>query len=351
MSGRSMSESVHGRAGRIGLSQVAAAHDRIRPHVLRSPLLELGDTGIVLKAENLQPSGAFKLRGAYNSMLTLDADQRRRGVVAHSSGNHAIAVAHAARSLGLRTVVVMPSDAPEAKISRTRDLGASVELVAPDSSIRTARALELVGSEGLVMIEPYDSERVLAATATISTEILDDLPDALNDPPAIYVPVSGGGLAGGVALGAKLRDPRVRVIGVEPELAADALASFEAGRRVEFAGEQMRLTLADGLRVQQVGAVTWPYLQEYLDDIVTVSEHQMLDAMRRIAFDAWLVAEPSGAVATAAALAVAARGRSSGVSAAVDRDASPRRRAVAVITGGNVEPALFADVLAGRFGC
>jgi len=350
----------------VDAARIAAAHDRIRPYVVRTPLLELGDSGVILKAENLQPSGAFKLRGASNSMLNLDVDQRRRGVVAHSSGNHAIAVAHVGRSLGIRTVVVMPSDAPQAKIDRTRDLGAVVELVAPDSSARTARARELAESDGLVAVEPYDSELVLAATATISTEILEDLPAAQTDPPVIYVPVSGGGLAGGVALGAKLRDPRVRVVGVEPELAADALASRQAGRRVAFSGEQMRRTLADGLRVQQVGAVTWPYLQTYLDDIVTVTEQEMLDAMRRIALEAWLVAEPSGAVSVAAALAgrgrvasasqgtstgqgtSAARGTSRGRVGSGGQRVSASQRAVAIVTGGNVDPGLFADVLAGR---
>jgi threo-3-hydroxy-L-aspartate ammonia-lyase len=317
----------------IDANDIAMAADRLRGRVVRTPLLPLGATGVVLKAESLQPSGAFKLRGAFNSLLVLDDAALRRGVVAHSSGNHAIAVAMACSVLGVHATVVMPEDVPATKLSRTLALGATVELVASDSAERARRAAELADQEGLTPIEPYDSREVLAATGTIAVEILEDLPDAGMTPPVIYVPISGGGLAGGVAAGAKLRDPRVRVVGVEPEVAADALASRRAGHRVALPSEQMRRTIADGLRVQQVGALTWPHLEAFVDDIVTVSEQQIRDTVRRIAAEACLVAEPSGAVPVAAALA----GRAS---------ANHGYASVAVLTGGNVDAAVLAELLA-----
>ena len=313
--------------------EIASAHERIRPHVLRSPIVELAGSGARVKAESLQPSGSFKLRGAFNSLLTLDDEARRRGVVAHSSGNHAIAVAMAGAELGIAVTVVMPRDAPAVKQRWTRALGAAVELVGPDSSERSERAAELAAADGLFLVEPYNSRQVIAATATIAIEILEDL-DAGGEPLELYVPISGGGLSGGVAAGAKRRDARTRIVGVEPELAADALASRRAGRPVALPAEQMERTMADGLRVRQVGTLAWPHLEAFVDDIVTVSEREIRAAMRSLATQARLVSEPSGAVSVAAAMA----GRGGGGS-------SPDRR-VAVLTGGNVDPELYASVLA-----
>lgn len=314
----------------IGLAEIDAAADRLRGRILRSPLVPLVPGGVWLKAESLQASGSFKLRGALNSLLQLDEGAARRGVVAHSSGNHAIAVALAGATLGVAVTVVMPHDAPATKLARTRAFGASVELVDPDSESRQRRAVELAERSGLAMIEPYDSDDVLAATGTIALEILDDL--AGEAPPVIYVPISGGGLAGGIATAAKLRRPGVRVVGVEPEVAADALESWRAGRAVVFPASQMARTMADGLRVQQVGERPWVHLRQHLDDIVTVSEDEIRASMRRIASDTCLIAEPSGAVAAAAALA--RRGLT-------DRSARP----VAVLSGGNVDPAQLVSVL------
>jgi threonine dehydratase len=312
--------------------EVVAAAERIRPHVLRTPLVPLGDTGILCKAESLQPAGAFKLRGAFNTLLSLEPSALRRGVVAHSSGNHAIAVAWAGRALGVPTTVVMPSDAPEVKLRRTRALGATVEVVGPDSDERRRRADELAAERGLQPIEPYDSFAVLAATATIAVEVLEDLRG--GPPPVLLVPVSGGGLAGGVAAGAKLLDPGVRVVGVEPEVAAVALASRRAGRRVALPAEEVARTVADGLRVRRLGALTWPHVEAFVDDLVTVTEAEILGAVRRVALDARLVVEPSGAVPVAAALSGDGE-RSSGSGATV-----------AVLSGGNVDPSLLREVLA-----
>jgi threonine dehydratase len=308
--------------GLITLEEIHAAAERLRPFVLRSPLITLGDGGIWLKAESLQPVGSFKLRGAVNRLLLLGSDARR-GVVAHSSGNHAIAVAHAAAVLGVPVTVVMPDDAPAVKVERTRALGARIEVVGPASSERAQRAAELAELGGLELVEPYDSRAVLCATATIAIEVLED---RVGPPPVLYVPVSGGGLAGGVAAGAKLLDPRVRVVAVEPEVAADYLASRQAGERRPLPAEQMARTAADGLRVQQVGELPWIHLQTFVDDAVTVSEASMAAAADRVAAQAHLIVEPSGAVPVAAALA--------GLGAAV-----PPSDRVAIATGSNVERA------------
>jgi threonine dehydratase len=307
----------------VGIDEVRAAHERIRPHVSRTPLVAMADGAVLVKAESLQPGGSFKIRGALNSMLTLDDEQRTRGVVAHSSGNHAIAVARAGAVLGIAVTVVMPRDAPRVKRARTEELGARVELVGSGSDERVARATDLAAAEGLTLVEPYDSRAVLAATATIAVEILEDLEGlGASGSPTIYVPVSGGGLAGGVATGAKLVDPRVRIVAVEPEDAADYVASRRAGRRIAFSADDMARTAADGLRVQQVGAIPWPHLQAYVDDALTVSEAEIRDAAARIWAETGLVAEPSGAVSVAAALAARAAA------------AGP---VVAVLTGANTD--------------
>lgn len=324
----------------VTLDQVRAAHELIRDRVLRTPLMVMSAAGVLLKAESLQPSGSFKLRGALHSILLLDEAERRRGVVAHSSGNHAVAVAMAGRLLGVPVTVVVPDDAPTVKVARTRAAGAEVVVVGPASAERAARAAELARERGLAPVEPYDSDAVIAATGTISVEILEDLPTASPspagdaDPIELFVPVSGGGLIAGVATAAKALDPTVRVIGVEPEIAADALASRRAGHQVTLPAEQMAATMADGLRVQRVGDRPWPHLQAFVDEIVTVSEDEIAAAVAAVADQARLVAEPSGAVPVAAAIA----GRGS-------LARRPDRR-VAVLTGGNVDPALYRRLLA-----
>jgi threonine dehydratase len=320
----------------VGLADIRAAHDRIRPHLARTPMVPMDARGVVLKAESLQPSGAFKLRGAFNTLLQLPARQRERGVVAHSSGNHAIAVAYAGAALGIPTLIVMPHDAPRVKVERTRSLGASVELVGSASDERAARAAELAADEGYRLVAPYDSEAVVAATGTITVEAVEDHPGGPGGLAEIYVPISGGGLAAGVAAAAKGLDPAIRVIGVEPEVAADALASRRAGRIVALPAEQMARTAADGLRVRQVGAVPWPHIEAFVDEIVTVGEDEIRAAVRAVAGEARLVAEPSGATPVAAA--IAGRG---------GRGASPAAR-VAVLTGGNVDPDVYAGILAER---
>jgi threonine dehydratase len=314
----------------ITLGAIETARARIAPHVVHTPLVSLGPGDIVLKAENLQPSGAFKLRGAFNALLSLDEKARARGVVAHSSGNHAIAVAFAARRLGVSATIVMPENAPRVKLEWVKSLGARLEIVGVASSERLARAAALAEAEGLALVEPYDAAAIIEGTGTLGLELLDDW--ATGDPLEIYVPVSGGGLIAGVAAAVKQRRPSVRVIGVEPELAADAGESFRAGERVTWPADQVSQTIADGLRVQRVGALPWAHMQAYVDDMVAVSEAEILGTVRDIASHARLVAEPSGAVAVAAARV----GRGGA-------DVSATRR-VAIVSGGNVDPGLLARV-------
>ena len=317
----------------LTLNDIHLAHNRIRDVIVRTPLLRYPasppERSLYFKPENLQPMGAFKIRGAYNAIASLSPGERERGVVTHSSGNHAQAVAYAARALGVKAVVVMPGDAPRIKIDKTASYGAEVVLVGNSSEERMAKFEALANERGLVPIPPYDDERVMAGQGTIGLEILDDLPEV----GLVLVPVSGGGLISGIAAALKLSKPEVKVIGVEPELAADAQASLRGGQLVGYTAEQVSRTIADGLRVQKLGKLTWPHVQTYVDDIVTVSEDEIKGAMRSFALEAHLVAEPSGAVTFAAWLYH-------------QNELPATRLSVAVISGGNVEPQLLAQVLA-----
>ena len=318
----------------ITLDDVRLAQRRVQGVALRTPLVPCPrgeeDRLLYFKAENLQPTGAFKLRGAYNKVSSLSPDERRRGVVAHSSGNHAQAVAYAARSLGVRAVIVMPRGAPRVKLDATAAFGAEVVFVGGDSVERVLKAEELATEHGYVPVPPYDDETLIAGQGTVGLEILEDLPEVET----VLVPVSGGGLISGVAAAMKLSRPGVRVIGVEPELAADARESLRTGTLVELPAEQVGRTIADGLRVRKLGYAPFEHISAFVDDIVAVSEDEILDAMRRMALRARLVAEPSGAVAFAAHL--------------FHRDELPATRLnVAMVSGGNVEPQLLSQVLAG----
>ncbi|CAN5689146.1 threonine/serine dehydratase [soil metagenome] len=316
----------------IGLDDIAAARRRLQGVALRTPLVPCPggarNRALYFKPESLQPTGAFKLRGAYNRISVLSAEERGRGVVAHSSGNHAQAVAYAARALDTRAVIVMPRGAPRVKLDATAALGAEVVLVGPDSAERSRRAEELSVKHGYVPVPPYDDEVLMAGQGTIGAEILEDLPEVES----VLVPVSGGGLIGGISAAIKLARPGVRVIGVEPELAADARASLKSGKLVTFAAAQVSRTVADGLRVQRLGDAPFEHVRTFVDDIVTVTEEEILEAMRRLALRVRLVAEPSGAVTFAAHLFHG-------------EELPTSRLTVAVVSGGNVEPDLLAEVL------
>lgn len=321
-------------SGLVTLDEIRAAQERIAPFVMRTPLCEMSDSGLSLKAESLQPSGAFKLRGAFNSLLQLDGGVAGRGVVAHSSGNHAIAVAYAASALQMPAVIVMPEDAPRMKLDWTSRLGAEVVIVGPASSERAGRAGEISDERRWPLIEPYDSSWVISATGTAGIEILEQLGARSDDGFDLYAPSSGGGLISGVAAAMKLSGADCRVIAVEPEIAANARASRQAGERVTLESGATSQTIADGLRVQRLGELNWLHIEEHVDEIVTVTDDEICEAMRAVASQARLVAEPSGAASVAAA--IVGRGGSR----------EPRRR-VAVVSGGNVDPDLYVSVLSG----
>ncbi len=282
---------------------------------------------LYLKPENLQPIGSFKLRGAYNKIASFSEEERRRGVISYSSGNHAQGVAYAARALGLKAIIVMPGNIPAIKREATIALGAEIILVGPSSSERQAKAEELAAKHGYVIVPPYNDEKIIAGQGTMGLEILEDLPDVET----VIAPVGGGGMISGIATAIKLSRPAIKVIGAEPEFAADAQASLRAGKIVELAAEETTRTLADGLRTQSIGAVNFEHIRRYVDDIVTVSEDEISEAMRRLSTNPKTLAEPSGAVAVAAFL--------------FHREQLPSTKVnVAVISGGNVEPEMLADL-------
>jgi len=324
----------------VRLADIRAAAARIASIAATTPLVRAPFPGIAgrgtgreiwLKAESLQPIGAFKIRGAANKILQLSPEEISRGVITYSSGNHAQGVAYAAREVGAKAVIVMPSNAPAIKRAATLALGAEVVDVGPASSERLAKAEELVREHGYVVIPPYDDEQIIAGQGTCGLEIAEILPDV----DLVLAPVSGGGLLSGVAAAVKQLHPAVKVFGVEPELAGDTAESFRTGKIVTWGAELTSRTMADGLRTQSVGTRNFAHIQAFVDGIITVSEEQIRAAMRAIVSTARLVPEPSGAVATAALLFHAAKLPS-------------YSKAVAVVSGGNVAPELLAEVLTER---
>jgi threonine dehydratase len=314
----------------VTLAELRAAQERLRGVAMHTPLVELpGESApLWVKAESLQPIGSFKLRGAFNKIAQLSASERARGAITYSSGNHAQGVAYAARLVGAKAVIVMPSNAPQVKVRATRALGAEIVIVGPSSADRKRKALELAAEFGYIVIPPFDDRDIIAGQGSCGLEIVADRPEV----DLILAPVGGGGLLSGIAAAVKLTRPSVRVIGVEPELVSDAAQSLKAAHIVSITSEQSELTAADGLRTQSVGALNFAHMQAYVDDIVTVTEGEIREAMRRILFGTRLVAEPSGAVATAAAL--------------FHREQlPPARQTVAIISGGNIEPAVLRTVL------
>ena len=323
----------------VTMEEIYAAAERIRGVALRTPLVRLEPErlrtagyvvpacAIYLKAESAQPIGSFKLRGAYNMAAQLPEAAWRRGLITYSSGNHAQGVAYAARAMGTKAVIVMPENAPQVKIEATRALGAEIVMVGNASSDRRRKAEELAEQFGYAVVPPYDHGDIIAGQATCGLEIAEDLP-AVD---LVVAPVSGGGLLSGVATAVKLRlpDSGVQVWGAEPELAADAKESFDTGRLVEWPAAKTTRTIGDGLRTQSLGLLNFAHIRRYVDGIVTVSEEEIFAAMRVALAATDLVVEPSGAVSLAAVLFAAERLPAAKV-------------LVAVISGGNVDPALRA---------
>lgn len=312
----------------VGIDRIRAAAETLAGVAVRTPLLPQlwadADRPLWLKPESLQPVGSFKVRGAYHAIAALPDEVRARGVVTHSSGNHGQAVAYAAARLGISAVVVIPSVAPAVKVDAVRRLGADVVLV--ETAERSDAAEKLAAERGLTLIPPFDHPDVIAGQGTVGLEIIADLPTA----DAILVPVGGGGLASGVSAAVKAIRPRTAVYGVEPALAPDARDSLAAGRIVAYSDEQRYATIADGMRTQ-LSELTLAHLRANLDGIITVTEDEIRAAVGGLAHDANLVAEPSGATTVAAYRFHAGE--------------LPAGRTVAVISGGNLAPSLFAELV------
>lgn len=305
----------------VSLSDIRAAAESLLPVAVRTPLLraewaseQLG-MPVYLKPEMLQRGGAFKFRGAYAFLAGLTPDERGRGVVAPSSGNHAQAVALAARLFGVPATVVMPTTVTAAKRSGAERLGARVILAGTTTKDRMDRAVELVAAEGATLVPPFDDARIIAGQGTVGLEIVEDLPDAAT----VLVPVGGGGLSAGVATAVKLMRPQARVVGVEPRGAAKLTAARAAGAPVTLPETH---SIADGLMSIRIGTVPFSHHQAYLDDVLTVDDGAIVRAMRVLLDRGKVVAEPSGAITMAALL----EGRVSGPGPAV-----------AILSGGNIE--------------
>ena len=312
----------------ITLNDVRLAHERITPYIRRTDVaqvaLPLGGE-LHIKLENLQYTGAFKVRGAFNCMLQLTEEQKQAGVLAASAGNHAQGVARAANALGLNCTIVMPTGAPLSKITATEQYGAKVVLYGNTYDDACCHALKLVEETGATFIHPFNDERVIAGQGTLGLEILQDLPTAGQ----ILVPLGGGGLAAGVAIAAKHLDPSVRVIGVEARNAASMRASVDAGRIVTLASSN---TIADGIAVKTPGDVTYPLCREYLYDIVTVDEDDIARAILYLLEKCKIVSEGAGAAGVAAMLAGKVQPLSD-------------RPTVALLSGGNIDVTMVARII------
>jgi threonine dehydratase len=296
----------------ITLTDIQAAHDRIAPYTIRTPLIALAG-GPSLKLESLQVTGAFKARGAFNHVLALRAECAG-GVITASSGNHGKALAHVAKTLGLRAVVVVPQDVVAPKADAITALGAQLIRHGRYSNERVAFAQDLAARRGLHYVPPFDDPLIIAGQGTAGLEIVDQCPEV----EAVYVPVSGGGLISGVALAVKALRPQARVIGVEPAGVGRFARSRAAGKPVVLDGGE---TIADGLRVLTPGKLTWEVTAGTVDDFVAVTDQEIVVAARRALLDERVVVEPSGATSLAAAMKAS--------------DGSPA--IVAVISGGNAE--------------
>ncbi len=316
----------------ITLKDIQEARKRLAGFSVRTPLVvcqgSSPDERVRFKAESLQRTGSFKFRGAYNKISSLSESERKKGVIAFSSGNHAQGVACAAQILGVKAVIVMPENAPKIKIEGTRSYGAEVVLYNPLTESREEVASKIQEEHGYVLVPPFNDPFIMAGQGTAGLEIVEDLPEV----ELVLVPVGGGGLISGVATAIKALQPKARVIGVEPELAADARDSFRSGSIVEITAAQAGRTIADGVRTQHIGDLTFDQIKSMVDDIITVSEDEIKDAMRRIVRQVKLVVEPTGALPFAAFLH--------------HRQELPASKlTVCLISGGNVEPSMLAEII------
>jgi threonine dehydratase len=312
----------------VSLAEIEAAAGRIAGQAVHTPLLRLPlDGEVYVKPESLQRTGSFKFRGAYNALASTTRERIERGVVADSSGNHAQGVAAAAALLGVPATIVMPENAAQVKVERTAGWGAEIVRCGNSTDERQRVAGEIRDARGFEYIPPFDDARIVAGQGTVGLELVHDLPDVET----VVVCIGGGGLISGVATAVKALRPSARVIGVEPELAADAQQSLREGRIVRWSAENVTRTICDGVRTQSLGELTFAAISTLVDEIVTVTEEDVLAAMRYALLEAKLLLEPTGALTLAALL--------SGAVQAVGPT-------VLVASGGNADPALIASLLA-----
>jgi threonine dehydratase len=313
----------------VSIDDIRRAAERVRPIARVTPLVDVSAAAgrpLFLKCESLQPGGAFKIRGAYNMVAQLTGEQRRRGVITYSSGNHGQAMALAARALGAPAVVVMPTTAPAIKVEGAKSFGAEVIFAGTTSVQRRERAEQEAAKRGLTMVPPFDHEWIIAGQGTAGLEILEQRADVA----AILVPIGGGGLVAGVAAAVKQTRPDVKVIGVEPAGAAAMKASVDAGHAVTLPKTE---SVADGLMPVRPGDITFAHVQKFVDDVITVDDGEIVDAVLWLFEKAKIVAEPSGAATVAAALSGRAR---------VDGPL------VAIISGGNISMEKLEELRATR---
>ena len=312
----------------IELIQQAAA--RIHGHIHRTPVVtsrsfnEATGKEVFFKCENLQRAGAFKIRGATNKILSLTDDEKQRGVAAFSSGNHAQAVALASREAGIRAVIAMPDDAPQAKVAATRGYGAEIIFYDRLKQDREAVAIEIAERDGRVLVPPYDDYAILAGQATCGLEFVAEVPNL----DCLLAPCSGGGLFAGVSTAAKALNPAIRCFAVEPDTADDTRQSFLKGERVSIPPPP---TIADGLRVQSPGKLTFPILQQVAEDVLTVSDQEIIETIRFFLFRMKLLVEPSGAAAAAAVFA--------------GKLPPDTKRVGVIVSGGNIDSDLLSQFL------
>jgi threonine dehydratase len=317
----------------LNLDDIHAAARRLLNRVTRTPVItsqfwdDASGYRVFFKCENLQRGGSFKIRGALNKLLTLTAEQQRRGVIAYSSGNHAQGVALAARMVGASALICMPRDAPRLKLDATRGYGAEVVFYDRLREDREAKSQRLADETGRVMVPPYDDSAVMAGQGTAALELLQDVPSL----DALVAPIGGGGLMAGSSTVSRALFPGMTIIGVEADTANDTYLSLRKGARVTIPPPP---TIADGIRVTTPGALTFPILQQNLADVALVTDDEIRAAVRDLALRARVIVEPTGAVAAAAVQS----GR-----LPVERGA----RVGVILSGGNIDPEMLIEILRG----
>lgn len=314
----------------LTLQMIQEAAARIRGRIHRTPVVtsrsfnEATGKEVFFKCENLQRAGSFKIRGATNKILSLSDEEKQRGVAAFSSGNHAQAVALASREACIRAVIAMPDDAPKAKVAATRGYGAEIVFYDRLQQDREEVAIEIAERDGRVMVPPYDDYLILAGQGTCGLELIEEVPDI----DCLLAPCSGGGLFAGVSTAAKALRPQVRCFAVEPDTADDTLQSFQKGERVFIPPPP---TIADGLRVQSPGTLTFPILQKTAEDVLIVSDEEIIQTIKFFLFKMKLLVEPSGAAAAAAVFA--------------GKLPPDTKRIGVVVSGGNIDSELLSQFL------